>query len=805
VKKTLAYAALILAATSAVGCGGTPTALKQTDARPDTGGSSSPGDAGTSGDAGISGDSAPAKPADAAADAMAPGGDATPPGPDGNTARAMSWAGVYDSDGVWDLSGPITAQRTLGDVVADLLVDEIVKRAGVPSLLEDKARDVVHDLIAKKVKDAVDGNAPALLKPDSELMKKLAAVLATTEVKSTIELTEGAKGAVRGSEELRSLTFSYLGMKSSLPIGDLLERTVPLVTLGADLKGKETAGATLALESHDYALRLGKLVLWVVINVIKEQTAPSLSQAAAAVVDCNAITATLLDGKDKLSFGVGIASFSVSPTTLLTGCNAASGLVKDKVLGLFDVDAGVQLGGDVQYADEDGDALADRLKSKTGYGGLVTATPLPAALAPRVTARFEATRRKAPRPPAGFAPIYADMSNTLGTTARLPLRGRIIQVADRFDPATTTAFAQLSQEELPSEVVTVTTDGASPVMLGMVTTDGEGYVDRALDIGAAGLAAGNHGLRFLVRGRVAGTASARLLAPGAAGVVVRSDVDLTYLDTDFMSATGKLKLLVDRGADRAALPAMEALYRGLRRGAGSTDDVPLSFLSGSPNFFKMVLEEKMRLDQIAQDGVVLKPFKDIIAAKVTDVDLAGVVPALEEQVGYKLTALLRLRLEVPADTREILMGDDSEADAVAYLLYHQLTSKQLGAEALLAKLDEVKVDATWKTVAADLIPKVVAVLPAEPPVIAIYINRTGKPNARFPVASWTVPQLTRYHTGAWPLALDLFEEGRLSGPATAAVKARLRELGQSAADLSAAAQAAVSAGFLRAETVAAFP
>ena len=37
----------------------------------------------------------------------------------------------------------------------------------------------------------------------------------------------------------------------------------------------------------------------------------------------------------------------------------------------------------------------------------------------------------------------------------------------------------------------------------------------------------------------------------------------------------------------------------------------------------MVLEEKMRLDQIPQDGVVLKPFKDIIAAKVTDVDLGA--------------------------------------------------------------------------------------------------------------------------------------------------------------------------------------
>jgi hypothetical protein len=68
-----------------------------------------------------------------------------------------------------------------------------------------------------------------------------------------------------------------------------------------------------------------------------------------------------------------------------------------------------------------------------------------------------------------------------------------------------------------------------------------------------------------------------------------------------------------------------------------------------------------------------------------------------------------------------------------------------------------------------------------------------------------VPGLTRTHTGAWPLALDLFEEGHLSGPATAAVKARLLDLGQTAATLSAAAQDAVTAGFVQQATVTAFP
>ena len=69
------------------------------------------------------------------------------------------------------------------------------------------------------------------------------------------------------------------------------------------------------------------------------------------------------------------------------------------------------------------------------------------------------------------------------------------------------------------------------------------------------------------------------------------------------------------------------------------------------------------------------------------------------------------------------------------------------------------------------------------------------------MASWTVPALTRVHAGAWPLALDLFEEGRLSGPATVAVRARLMELGQTTAMLSMAAQDAVTAGFVQQATV----
>jgi hypothetical protein len=722
---------------------------------------------------------------------------------DGGALGPLAWAGVYDSNGVWDMSGPITSQRTLGDVVADLLIEEIVSRAGVPSALQGTAQNAVRSLVGGKIKSLVDASAPAPLQPGSDLMMKLATVLASTEVSSTIDLYAAPPPpAVRGVEELRSLKFGFQGRTSTLPVGDLLERTVPLVTLGAEWRGTQSADI-LSVDPHVFELRFGKMLLWVVDNVLQEAGAASLSQTAASLISCSAITSAITNGQTSFSFGVSFASYTVSAASLDAGCAAVLGVVREKALGLFDVDAGVELGGQVQLLDTDADAVVDRLKSLSGFGGIVTKGR--ASLAPRVASRFEAVRRSGPLAPKGYGPDYADMSNTIGTTARLPVRGRVFRVADGFDPATTTPFAQISQEELANEPVTVAIATVPPVTLGIVNTDAEGYIDHTLDVSTASLGPGNYPLTFTVRSRIAGRATARLLPTQGGAVVVRSDVDLTYLDTDFMSTTGKLALLVQRGSERNTLPAMQALYRGLRRGATSADDIPLSFLSGSPNFFKMVLEEKMRLDAILQDGVVLKPFKDIIAAKVTDVDLGGVVPALEEQVGYKLTALLKLRLDVPADTREILMGDDSEADAVAYALYHRFTSKELNVAGLLAALDAVPVDATWRPVAMDLATRVAPLLPATAPVVAIYINRTGKPNTRFPVASWTIAGLTRYHTGAWPLALDLFEDARLSGPATAAVKARLIELGQAAATVNAAAQDAVTAGFVLPATVSAFP
>ena len=115
-------------------------------------------------------------------------------------------------------------------MVADLLIGEIVSRAGVPSALQGQAQSVVRSLVGDKIKAAVDAAVPASLKPGSDLMMKLATVLASTQVASTIDLYSGTPArVVKGDEELLTFKFQFQGRTSTLPARDLLDSTLPLV------------------------------------------------------------------------------------------------------------------------------------------------------------------------------------------------------------------------------------------------------------------------------------------------------------------------------------------------------------------------------------------------------------------------------------------------------------------------------------------------------------------------------------------------------------------------------------------------
>ncbi len=140
----------------------------------------------------------------------------------------------------------------------------------------------------------------------------------------------------------------------------------------------------------------------------------------------------------------------------------------------------------------------------------------------------------------------------------------------------------------------------------------------------------------------------------------RWDLDKTYLRTEFDSFKDLAKSAIETASDKHAFPGATALLRALHR-----EEHRICIVSGSPTQMRQVLAAKLALDGVEYDEFVLKNnLKNI---------LRGRFRAIRAQIPYKLPAMLRSRLAVPAE-RETLFGDDAEADAIIYCLYADLVA-----------------------------------------------------------------------------------------------------------------------------------
>jgi len=163
--------------------------------------------------------------------------------------------------------------------------------------------------------------------------------------------------------------------------------------------------------------------------------------------------------------------------------------------------------------------------------------------------------------------------------------------------------------------------------------------------------------------------------PRARRTVYRWDLDKTYLSTDFDSLKGLFRAALEKAEDKVAFPGARVLLRELC----ATEPRGLFILSGSPEQMRKVIEEKLALDGIKWDGLVLKPSLNRL--------LRGRFRFLRDQVSYKLAALLTSRSGLDGAYDEFMFGDDAEADAFVYSLYSDLCSGRVGLDALAQVLD----------------------------------------------------------------------------------------------------------------------
>ena len=162
-------------------------------------------------------------------------------------------------------------------------------------------------------------------------------------------------------------------------------------------------------------------------------------------------------------------------------------------------------------------------------------------------------------------------------------------------------------------------------------------------------------------------------------VVYRWDLDKTYLRTEFDSIRDLLRTAVEPATRKRTVPGASVLLRELQ----ATDPAALFILSGSPEQMRRVLESKLRLDGIRWDSFTLKPSLDNL--------MKGRFRALKDQVSYKLEALLAARAQGERDHREVLFGDDAEADAFIYSLYGDLCAGRVDNRQLMAVLGAARV------------------------------------------------------------------------------------------------------------------
>jgi hypothetical protein len=164
--------------------------------------------------------------------------------------------------------------------------------------------------------------------------------------------------------------------------------------------------------------------------------------------------------------------------------------------------------------------------------------------------------------------------------------------------------------------------------------------------------------------------SYRSLPPEWEGEVFVADIDRTYLATQISSMKGMARIPFERAADKEDIAGMARLFREIRRGPSEPRQTPLYFVSASPAQLRAVIERKMRLDGIGFDGTTFKSWTGVLR-KLR-------LRRFREQIGFKLTALLAGRAELPRGALENLIGDDLETDPVTFALYADVLAGRIG-------------------------------------------------------------------------------------------------------------------------------
>jgi hypothetical protein len=229
------------------------------------------------------------------------------------------------------------------------------------------------------------------------------------------------------------------------------------------------------------------------------------------------------------------------------------------------------------------------------------------------------------------------------------------------------------------------------------------------------------------------------------------DLDKTYLDTHFGSLRELWRTALEKAFQKRNVPGTASLVRALGSSwqtKNGAKPFPIYFITASPPQMEGLIKEKLELDEIGPFGCF---YKD---------NLRNLQPKrfwrLTQQVGYKLQALLQLRIRLHDDVRQVFWGDDSESDATVYSLYSDICSRRLSERDLRQVLKGLHVGGEQ----IDMITELQRRIPEGDPVEKIYINLATDTDPEYYLKFGRRILATQ---NTFQVALDLFQDRRITG------------------------------------------
>ena len=203
----------------------------------------------------------------------------------------------------------------------------------------------------------------------------------------------------------------------------------------------------------------------------------------------------------------------------------------------------------------------------------------------------------------------------------------------------------------------------------------------------------------------------KLLDKNYTGPLFLWDIDKTYLNTKFESLGGLIRTALEKAHQKENIAGTAVLLKQLSHGPSEKpQNNPVFFISASPKQMRKVIQQKMKLDGVSFDGIVFKDnLKNLYHGKLRKI---------KEQMGFKLSELLRLHLLLPPNCKMYLFGDDFENDAIIYMLFSDMCSRILSSE------DIIKILKYYRVFPEDMrhILNLVGQIPKNNPVQRVYIH-----------------------------------------------------------------------------------